>query len=360
MGPNVHCDSSTLTQNIVKDHNLCNTNRGKNPCKQADAPNSDLNPSVLRSNYRVGAWNVNGWYSSGNQINTKFKIDVIEKVGFDVIMLTETFCRYDDVLTIPNFTIVQFNRKSVSRRCIRGSGGCAIAINNDLLSNHVIVATYKGEQDGILAVKLRCVDNDALIGLLVNYLPPDNYHFGKDPESFFNDNSLIYSDLSDCDLVVCGGDLNSRTKEDLDFIADVDGNCTPRSNPDLEKNSNGNYFLDFLKDNRALICNGRVTPELNDFTFISPRGRSVPDYIYCPADHIQYCTLCSVLKVSCVIDQFDHAVPNSLPDHSILLSEFDISCSAPSVPRVPSNSGVPNRSKMKKNCTPGNHCTNSK
>ena len=100
--------------------------------------------------------------------------------------------------------------------------------------------------------------------------------------------------------------------------------------------------------------------ELNDFTFISPRGRSVPDYIYCPADHIQYCTLCSVLKVSCVIDQFDHAVPNSLPDHSILLSEFDISCSAPSVPRVPSNSGVPNRSKMKKNCTPGNHCTNSK
>ena len=349
MGPTVHCNSSTLTQNIVNNHNLCNTNRGNNPCKQADASNLDLNPSILRSNYRVGAWNINGWYSSGNQINTQFKIDVIEKVGFDVIMLTETFCRDDDLFTIPNFTVVQYNRKSVSRRCIRGSGGCAIAINNDLLSNHVIVATYKGKQDGILSVKLRCVDNDVLIGLLVNYLPPDNYHFGKDPESFFNDNSLIYSDLSDCDLVVCGGDLNSRTKEDLDFIVDVDGNCTPRSNPDLEKNSHGNYFLDFLKDNRALICNGRVTPELNDFTFISPRGRSVPDYIYCPADHIQYCTSCSVLKVSSVIDQFCLPVPNSLPDHSILLSEFDISYDAPSVPKVPSNSSVPNQSKLKKN-----------
>ena len=174
---------------------MCNTNREKNPCKQTnDASNSDQN-STLKSSYRVGTWNVNGWYSFGNHSNTQFKIDLIKKVGFDVIMLTETFCRDDDVLTIPNFTVIQYNRKSVSHRANRGSGGCAIAITNDILNNHVIVATYKGKQDGILAVKLRCVDNDAIIGLLVNYLPPDNYHFGKDPESFFNDNSLIYSDL---------------------------------------------------------------------------------------------------------------------------------------------------------------------
>ena len=77
----------------------------------------------------------------------------------------------------------------------------------------------------------------------------------------------------------------------------------------------GEYILQFLKDNRALICNGRVTPVFNDFTFLSTRGRSVPDYIYCPADHIQYCKELKVIKVSEIIDHYKLPVPSSMPDH---------------------------------------------
>ena len=267
---------------------------------------------------------MNGWYSYGHQENTIFKINVIENLRFDAIFLSETFCKGDDTFTIPGFKVVQYNRKSISRRSIRGSGGVAIAISNNLLCNHDIVTVYRGREDGILAVKLRCRDNDALIGLLANYLSPDSYRFGKDPESYFNDNSLVFSDLSDCDLLVAGGDLNSRTRTDPDFIADIDGHTAPRQNPDKDKNSHGDFFLNFLKDNRALICNGRITPELNDFTFINPRGCSMPDYIYCPADHIQYCSLLQVIKVSDVINFYNLPVPSSLPDHSILVAEFDI------------------------------------
>ena len=88
---------------------------------------------------------------------------------------------------------------------------------------------------------------------------------GKVQKVFYLDNSLIYSDSSDCDLVVAGGDLNSKTKED--FITDLDYITLPRTNLDRDNNSHGAYFLQFLKDNRALICNGCVTPELNYFTF---------------------------------------------------------------------------------------------
>ena len=187
------------------------------------------------------------------------------------------------------------------------------------------MTTYRGKQEGILGLKLKCKESDTLIGLLANYLPPDSYLYGKDPEGFFLENSLIYSDLLDCDLVVGGGDLNSRTRGEKDYIDFIDGNTAVRINPDQEKNSHGNFFLQFLKDNRALICNGRVTPEFNDFTFLSPRGRSVPDYIYCPADHINYCTSIKVLRVSDAINKFKLQVPRTLPDHSILISEFDIS-----------------------------------
>ena len=215
----------------------------------------------------------------------------------------------------------------------------AIALSTNLLCNHEIVSIYRGREDGILAVKLRCKENDSLIGLLANYLAPDSYRFGKDPEKYFNDNSLVFSDLSDCDLLVAGGDLNSRTRTDPDFIADIDGHTPPRQNPDREKNSHGEHFLTFLRDNRALICNGRVTPEFNDFTFLDPQGRSVPDYIYCPADHIQYCSSLHVMKVSDVINNYNLPIPHSLPDHSILIAEFDITCVSPcNMPRPKTDS----------------------
>ena len=36
---------------------------------------------------------------------------------------------------------------------------------------------------------------------------------GKDPETFFNEASVLFEDLSDCDIRIGGGDLNARTKE---------------------------------------------------------------------------------------------------------------------------------------------------
>ena len=165
-----------------------------------------------------------------------------------------------------------------------------------------------------------------MLGIVANYLPPDTFHYGRDPEGYFTDNSVIWSDLSECDLLVGGGDLNSRTKSDLDYIPEIDGKLIPpRSNPDTIKNSHGSYFLQFLKENRALICNGRISPHLNDFTFLSTRGRSVPDYIYCPTDQIHQCREVEVVKVSDIIARFNLAVPNSIPDHSILVARFDIS-----------------------------------
>ena len=323
-----------------------------NVCPSTDTFSNTTNTTTIFNSfkpvYKIGAWNVNGWSSFYHPENSIFKTNVINNIKFDVLFISETFCKRNDTFTINNYKVIQFNRQLISHRSVRGSGGCAIALSNDLLSNHVIVATYRGRQDGILAVKLRCTENNATVGLLSNYLPPDSFHYGKDPEGFYQDNSLVFSDLLDCDLVVAGGDINSRTKEELDFIPDIDANVLPRSNPDTEKNNHGKHFLQFLKDNRALILNGRVSPENNDFTFISPRGRSVPDYMYCPADHIKYCTDFDVLSVSDVINIYNLPLPRSLPDHSILVSNFDISVDFP-VSDVRPNQPAVEKEKSKKN-----------
>ena len=50
----------------------------------------------------------------------------------------------------------------------------------------------------------------------------------------------------------------------------------------------GTCFLDFLKDNRLSIANGRYGDKSNDFTYISRKGRSVVDYICFRHDEIEY------------------------------------------------------------------------
>ena len=82
-------------------------------------------------------------------------------------------------------------------------------------------------------------------------------------------------------------------------------------------------FLTFLKEN---ILNGRVTPQFNNFTFVSPhRGSSVPDYIFCPVDHLDYCKTVKTLLMSEVVNMFGIQPPQNLPDHSIIFSHFETS-----------------------------------
>ena len=155
------------------------------------------------------------------------------------------------------------------------------------------------------------------------YLAPETYIYGKDPETFFNEASVLFDDLSDCDIRIGGGDLNARTREIEDFISDIDGDLIPaRINPDKCENSHADSFIPFLKDNRLVILNGRITPTFNNFTFISTRGRSVPDYFFCPLSEIYLCKEIKVLPVSQITNHFQLQPPRYLPDHSIMMATF--------------------------------------
>ena len=148
-----------------------------------------------------------------------------------------------------------------------------------------------------------------MIGVHGLYLSPDSYIYGQDSESFFNNAAVVWQNLSDCDLLVGSGDLNARTKEVFNYLPDVDGTLPYRFNPDKSKNAHGEVFLNFLRDNRAVILNGRITPECNNYTFVSTRGNSVPDYMFCPLDHLRQCSQSKIMLVSDVINQLNIPPP---------------------------------------------------
>jgi hypothetical protein len=64
----------------------------------------------------------------------------------------------------------------------------------------------------------------------------------------------------------------------------------------------------------------------NNFTFVSPqRGSSVPDYMFCPTEHLEYCTEVKVMLISEIVNMSGLHPPLNLPDHSVIKSTFKTS-----------------------------------
>ena len=265
-----------------------------------------------------------GYKSLKNPCNTVFKQQVVASLYHDIFIFSETHCRKDETIEFDNYVIYSNNR-TVNANSKKGSGGISIALHESIVNSHTILSVVRGV-DGQLSLKMKCNFTYQKIGILCLYLSPDTYKYGQDSEEFFSQASSLWDDLSDCDLILGGGDINARTKNMIDFIPEIDGqNIPPRTNPDTSKNAHADSFITFLKDIRAVILNGRITPQFNDYTFVSSRGCSVPDYIFCSLDNLKNCVSMKTHLISDVINKYNMFPPKSLPDHSILSGKFETS-----------------------------------
>lgn len=232
-----------------------------------------------------------------------FKKCVIGSYYFDIVIIPETHCLPGQNIEIDNYKIFQTNRPPL-HNSTHGSGGIAIAVNHSLLKYHEVISILNYNVDGQLAITLKNKINGFTLGVIGCYLSPNSFHYGRDPEGFFNNAAALWQDLIDCDLRVGGGDLNARTKQLLDFIPEIDGDMVPpRQNPDNNKNSHGDCFISFLKENQSVILNGRITPNLNNYTFVSTRGCSVPDYIFCDIENLSMCSEMKTMLISDIINE---------------------------------------------------------
>ena len=192
---------------------------------------------------------MNGWFTNRNPQKLEFKKNIINFLDADLLILPEIHCLANQKIEMQNYTFFQNNRVKIGN-VGRGSGGIALGIRNDLLNYHDIVAVYNDSCDGLIGLKLKNTLNGLYVGLVGMYLSPDNYRYGQDAEGFFNNAAVMWQDLLGCDLLIGGGDLNSRTKKLFDYIPEIDGNLIPkRNNPDKTKNAHGDCFLTFLKEN---------------------------------------------------------------------------------------------------------------
>jgi len=226
----------------------------------------------------------------------------------------------NSVISIAGYKWYGNNRRSRNVRAPKGSGGVGILVKNDMFIEFNISVIDKSV-DGILCISLVNRHTHRSFVICVCYLPPITSIWGRNSDHFFTHMTNTLYSCSDFDHIVICGDFNARIGNLRDSIVEID--CIPHRNViDLVKSGHCVSLIEFIKDAQLCILNGRITPDNDDFTCVSTRGKSVVDYFLTTHDNINNCTRCEVdlisdmiVKYNCVQMLCDRC---KAPDHSML------------------------------------------
>ncbi|MEW8548010.1 MAG: endonuclease/exonuclease/phosphatase family protein, partial [Candidatus Thiodiazotropha sp.] len=257
-------------------------------------------------------WNVRGW-SLTDKDNDNFRQTITILTNNDILALCETFLRKNDEISVDGYVFIGHNRNTIHPNARRGSGGVGVLIKRSFLEEFEY-SLDKSVED-FLWVKFKHKLSDYKLNLCVCYLPPANSSRNVDCEEFFTELlKKVYEYQNDGELLICG-DFNARCGDECDFIEGVDP-IPPRNVLDEHCNAHGYQFIDFLVDCNLCMVNGRVGRD--NFTCISPLGKSVVDYVLIPQENLNKCLDFEVLTMSELINAFNLHGLTKIPDHSLV------------------------------------------
>ena len=247
---------------------------------------------------------------------------ITDKGHYDIICLCETWLRNNDGISVPGYTWYGNNRKVISKRAIRGSGGVGLLIKSDLLSIYN-VTVLDSSFEGSLWIQFES-KNDCFkyaFCVCVCYLPPSTSCRGDISDQFF-DNLATQTFIYSCIGPVCiCGDFNARCGN----LAD---GCDPhpliptRCTIDDTANSNGKQLMDFLRAFNLCMLNGRGKKD--NFTYVSSLGRSVVDCCLVHKDDFHMYSNFTVKTPSELVSEHNYKESKGIPDHSILTWQLSI------------------------------------
>ena len=123
-------------------------------------------------------------------------------------------------------------------------------------------------------------------------------------------------------MIICG-DFNSR----IGTLQDTQLENFPKRTPlDTTSNQHGKHLLNFLNDSNCCVLNGRVNPELGNYTSVR-LGKSVVDYMITTLDGIDNVIENQVQLVTKLIEEHEIAITiptTKMPDHSVLTCKVSI------------------------------------
>jgi hypothetical protein len=226
--------------------------------------------------------------------------------------------RGDNGIDIEGYTWFGNNRKLISRKAVRGSGGVGILVRDSVLKYFTVTVVEKGH-DGILWIQLINKRNKETLGVCVCYLPPSNSSREDRSQDFFDTlKALVIQNGLQGKFLICG-DFNARCGYLQDCVMEE---CSVGGNRDVidsTVNSAGRSFIEFLQTMELCMLNGRFGQA--NYTSVSSKGMAVVDYAIVPCQYFSHCSNFDINDVMECAQKYAIAVDSSVPDHSILTWE---------------------------------------
>lgn len=202
-------------------------------------------------------------------MNSKLRRSILLSFDPDFISLNKTHLTGQNVIDIDGYTWFGQNRKT-HIKTKKGSGGVDILIKNNVLQEYEVLSVDKSE-DGIACIQLKHAVSKYSLALLSCYLPPEGSTW-SDPQKLCNDLLVKMYNLVEFDAVYVCGDFNGRIGHLADWIHDSDLDFPLTRAIDDTVNSHGEMMIEFLRDSKSCVLNGRIFGDDN-FTSISVKGR---------------------------------------------------------------------------------------
>jgi hypothetical protein len=232
----------------------------------------------------------------------------------------------DQTLDIDGFTWYGYNRQSIHVNAPKGSGGVGVLVRDELMTDYS-VRVIDRSYEGVIGIQLKHKVSEFTLLIFACYLPPENSPWGRDAVSFYAhllSQVYIYDQV---DSIVFCGDFNSRVGNLSDCIEGID-EVSDRKCIDEVVNQHGRSLIDFLKESKFCILNGRVSGDNVKYTCRTGRGVSVVDYVLVPHNMVSQCCDMNVTSCSDIIDEHGlHDLLNrrsKVPDHDILAFQLSI------------------------------------
>ena len=232
------------------------------------------------------SWNVNGL--GEDKRSCENFVQFIS--NYDIIFLYETWASKKTNLELKDYECINFYRKFQHRNAKRASGGVALYYKKHLKDGIMLL---KNHSDTVIWIKLdknvfNLSQDMYLCGCYIWCQESPAYDVvNLDLFELLENDVSIYEQLGSVFVI---GDFNSRVGKHFDFIVHdyvnsltddenyVPDSPLPRASIDTVNNSHGTKLLDLCKLSGLRIANGRFD-NTNCYTYISPRGMSVIDYL---------------------------------------------------------------------------------
>ena len=271
---------------------------------------------------RINTSNVNCWSENNEELRAK----LVTHNNPDIVCITETHLKDDQVLEVNGYDYYGLNRKLQVKNS-RGSGGVRILVKTSLHAEFAVDRCYE-LKDNVLGLMLNSDVGDERYVVFCVYLPPEGSRYGQENDNILNKLTIELYRWCETDGIFMCGDFNTRVGNLKDnIISDELSKCVVI---DEGLNQQGKRLISFINDVRGCIVNGRVNPECDYYTSMTGyRGKAVVDYHITRESDINCIKRMSVQ--SCVdlvsTNQWEHLLTEKchLPDHNLLV--MDVECS---------------------------------